>query len=48
MAKMPAFAGSSDRYKGPSSTEKPSAQKCRRRSTLTADLDVLVLGSSIT
>ena len=48
MARYPAFAGSSERYSGPSSTEKPSAQKCRCRSTGGSRRGICAVGSSIT
>ena len=44
---MAALAGSSERYRGPSSTENPSAQKWRRRSTGAARCGLDAFGSSI-
>lgn len=43
-----AFAGSSERYSGPSSTENPSSQKWRRRSTRGARRGTFAVGSSMT
>lgn len=44
---MAAFAGSLERYSGPSSTENPSAQKWRWRSTGDARCGRDALGSSM-
>ena len=45
---MAAFAGSSARKRGPSSTEKPSAQKWRTRSTGAVRCGLVALGSGMT
>lgn len=47
-ARISALAGSSLRYSCPSSTLKPSVQKCRMRSTGGAGRGRFALGSSIT
>ena len=48
IARIWAFAGSSERYNGPSSTENPSSQKWRWRSTRGARRETFAVGSSKT
>ena len=45
--RVSALAGSSARYSGPSSTEKPSCQKCRLRCTAGGFFCIDLLGSSM-